>query len=389
VEAMAEIDVSRIVYFDHAATSWPKPDVVIEAMERSLVTAGGNPGRGAHTLAVAASRTILEARGAVAGLLGIAEPRNLVFTAGCTEGLNVAIKGLVRPGDRVVVSSMEHNAVARPLNLLAASGVIVDVVTADEHGCVDADAMEHAVAERETRAVICQHASNVTGAIQPVGDLADIAHDAGAVLIVDGAQATGHLRVDIGALAADIYVSSGHKGLLGPQGVGLLYLSSDVDPDELVQGGSGGSSEEPMQPRLRPDRYEAGTSNTPGIAGLGAAAHYLAEHGDALRTLEAELTAQLHEGLLGIEGLRVLGPPPGVERVPVVSVVHDRIDGDRIAFELDRNYGIAVRAGLHCAPWAHDTIGTLDTGAVRFGIGYGLTAGDVDTVLSALREICA
>ncbi|MDZ4655457.1 MAG: aminotransferase class V-fold PLP-dependent enzyme [Coriobacteriia bacterium] len=386
---MAEADALRVVYFDHAATSWPKPDAVLDAMQRAMAEAGGNPGRGAHRLAVAASRTILEARGAVAGLLGIAEPRNLVFTAGCTEGLNVAIKGLIKPGDRVVVSSMEHNAVARPLNLLAAAGVIVDMVRVDEYGRIDADVVESVVAEHETRAVICQHASNVTGSIQPVGDLADIAHDAGAVLIVDGAQATGHLRVDLGALGADVYASSGHKGLLGPQGVGVLYLSPDIDPDELVQGGSGGGSEEPMQPRLRPDRYEAGTSNTPGIGGLGAAARHLATHGTELRALERALTSRLHEGLLGIGGLRVLGPPLAEERVPVVSVVHERLDGDRIAFELDRRYGIAVRAGLHCAPWAHDTIGTLDTGAVRFSIGYGLAATDVDYVLDAMREICA
>jgi cysteine desulfurase family protein len=386
---MAEVDGSRIVYFDHAATSWPKPDTVLDAMHRAVLYAGGNPGRSAHRLAVAASRTILESRGAVAGLLGIAEPRNLIFTAGCTEGLNVAIKGLLKPGDRVVVSSMEHNAVARPLNLLAAEGLIVDMVRADELGRIDADAVERAVAECETRAVICQHASNVSGAIQPVGDLADIAHDAGAVLIVDGAQATGHLRVDLSTLGADVYASSGHKGLLGPQGVGVFYLSPDIDPDELVQGGSGGSSEEPMQPRLRPDRYEAGTSNTPGIAGLGAAARWLDAHGEELRILEQALTSQLHAGLLGIEGLRILGPPLGEERAPVLSVVHERIDGDRIAFELDRRYGIAVRAGLHCAPWAHDTLGSLDSGAVRFGVGYGLTAADVDYALRAMREICA
>lgn len=377
------------VYFDHAATSWPKPDVVFAAMQRAMIEAGGNPGRGAHRLAVAASRTILEARGAVASYLGVPESRDIVFTAGCTEALNLAIKGVLKPGDRVVVSSMEHNAVARPLNLLATTGVIVDVVRADECGRVDPDLMERAVAQAPTRAVICQHASNVTGTIQPIGDVADIAHDAGAVLIVDGAQATGHLRVDLARLDADVYAASGHKGLLGPQGVGVLYLSPQIDPEELTQGGSGGDSEEPMQPRLRPDRYEAGTNNTPGIAGLGAAVRYLAEHEEEIHSAERTLTARLHEGLLAIEGLRVLGPPLGEERVPVVSVVHERIDGDRIAFELDRRFAIAVRAGLHCAPWAHDTIGTLDTGAVRFGLGYGLTVDDVDYVLSAMREICA
>ncbi|MBN2404918.1 MAG: aminotransferase class V-fold PLP-dependent enzyme [Coriobacteriia bacterium] len=385
---MAESGAPATVYFDHAATSWPKPDAVLDAMRAAILDAGGNPGRGAHRLAVAASRTILEARGSVSKLLCVPEPRDLVFTAGCTEGLNLAIKGLLRPGDRVVVSSMEHNAVARPLNMLAAAGVIVDVVRADQYGRIDADVLERVVAQSRTRAVICQHASNVTGSIQPVGDLADIAHAAGALLIVDGAQGAGHMRVDIGALGADVYASSGHKGLLGPQGVGVLYLSPEIEPEELKQGGSGGNSEDPMQPRLRPDRYEAGTSNTPGIAGLGAAARYLAHNGTGIIRLERDLTARMYEGLLGIDGLRVLGPPPGEERAPVLSVVHERIECDRIAFELDRNYGIAVRAGLHCAPWAHESVGTLESGALRFGIGYGLTAEDVDFALAAMRAIC-
>jgi cysteine desulfurase family protein len=378
----------RVIYFDHAATSWPKPPAVPLAMAEAISEAGGNPGRGAHRLALAAARTIARSRSQCAALLGVPDERDLVFTPGCTYGLNLVLKGTLGPGDRVVVSSVEHNAVVRPLHALARSGVEVVVVRADAEGRIDPDDVERAVAEAPTRAVVCQHASNVTGAIQPVGDLADIAHAAGAVLIVDGAQGAGHLAVDLAALGADAYACSGHKGLLGPQGVGLLYLAPGFEPVELVQGGSGGSSGSPDQPTERPDRYEAGTANTPGIAGLGAAAAFLAAHGEDLRASEHALTRRLHEGLAEIPGVRVLGPLPGEERVPVVSVTSERRTPDEIAFALDRRFGIAVRAGLHCAPWAHETVGTIETGVVRFGVGYGLTEDDVDAALDAMREVC-
>lgn len=379
----------RITYFDHAATSWPKPQPVVDAVVYAMTTAGGNPGRAAHALALAASRLILQSRTDVAALLGVPDSKDLAFVPGCTFGLNLALKGLLKPGDRVVVGSTEHNSVARPLNSLAAQGVRVDVVAADEAGRIDPDSVERAVSQAPTRAVICQHASNVLGTIEPVGDLADIAHAVGALLIVDGAQAAGHLRLDLAALGADAYVASGHKGLLGPQGVGVLYLAPGVEPIELLQGGSGSDSEDPHQPKTRPDRYEAGTPNTPAVAGLGAAARYLLEHGETLRAEERRLTRMLHEGLLEIPGMRVLGPPPTEERVPVVSIVHDGLDADRIAFELDVTYKIAVRGGLHCAPWAHETAGTRQSGAVRFGIGYGVTAADIDYALASMRTVCA
>lgn len=383
------VSEKRIVYFDHAATSWPKPPEVIDAVVRAMVEAGGNPGRGAHHLALAAARTIAGARTVVASVLGVADDRNVIFTPGCTAGLNLALKGSLRPGDRVVVSSVEHNAVVRPLAVLAAAGVEVSVVRADADGLVDPDQVDAAVRERPTRAVVCQHASNVTGAIQPVGDLADIAHEHGAVLIVDGAQGGGHLPVDLSSLGADAYSCAGHKGLLGPQGIGVLYLAPGFEPTELVQGGSGGSSRGDRPPTERPDRYEAGTGNTPGAAGLGAGAALLAARGPEIRAEERRLTRRLHEGLLDVPGLRVLGPPPGAERVPVVSAVHDRLSPDELAFALDRRWGIAVRGGLHCSPGAHETVGTLECGAVRFGLGLGLTEADVDLALAAMRELCA
>ena len=379
---------ARTVYFDHAATSWPKPPEVVDAVRQALTLYGGNPGRGAYALGLATSRMIFDSRRACADLLGVAESRDLAFVSGCTEALNVALKGILKPGDRVVASAVEHNAVARPLAWLAAHGVDVVYVPADASGYVDSDTIARAVAEGPTRAVVCQHASNVTGTIQPIADIIDVAHEAGALAIVDGAQAGGHLEVDLSALGADAYAVSGHKGLLGPQGVGLLYLAPDLEVEELMQGGTGaGASEKPEQPRTRPDRYEAGTPNTPGIAGLGAAARLLSERGPELRADEQRLTRRLHEGVLEIGGYRVLGPPPDEPRVPLIAITHECVDSDQLAFGLDRRYGIAVRAGLHCAPAAHGATGTLDTGAVRFGLGWGTTDAAVDLALEALREL--
>lgn len=377
-------------YLDHGATSWPKPQPVIDAVVHALTDLGGNPGRGAYAMALDASRAIFEARGACARLLGVPEARDLLFQSGCTAGCNLMLKGSLKPGDRVVAGSMEHNAVARPLAHLQRLGVEVVVVDADATGFVDPDDVERAVRAAPTRAVVCMHASNVTGTVQLVGDMADIAHEHGALMLVDGAQASGHLEVDIAALGVDAYATSGHKGMLGPQGVGLLYLAPHIDIEAQIEGGTGGGgSESPDMPPERPERYEAGTANTPGIVGLGAAASFLAGEGAAQRQLEAALVRRLHEGVLEIPGFRVLGPPPEVPRVPVVAVVHDRVDADRVAFALDRTYGVASRAGLHCAPWAHRSIGTIECGAVRFGVGWGNTAEHVDLTLRALREIAA
>ena len=380
----------RVVYLDHGATSWPKPPEVIEAMATAMREQGANPGRGAYPMALAASRVVFESRRACADLLGVPDSRDVAFLSGCTEACNLMLKGLLSPGDRVVVSSMEHNAITRPLHVLSQQGIAVEVVTADRAGLVDALDVERAVKAAPTKAVVCQHASNVTGAIQPIADLADIAHENGALLLVDGAQGGGHLAIDLAGLDVDAYAVSGHKGLLGPQGVGLLYLRPGLDVRELCQGGTGGSSsEQDAQPQGRPERYEAGTPNTPGIAGLGAAVRLLAEHGAAWRAEEQRLFLILKEGLLAIPGVTVHGPALHEPSVPIVCITHDRIDPDRISFMLDRRAGVAVRAGLHCAPWAHRTIGTLDTGAVRFGVGHGTTEDDIRIALAALAEVLA
>jgi len=378
----------RAIYFDHAATSWPKPPVVVEAMSHALTDLGGNPGRGAHSMAIEAARAVHAARRDVAALLGVEDTKNLLFQPGCTQAMNLVLFGLLKPGDRVIACPTEHNAVARPLNVLASRGVEVVLAEADETGLVDVGAVEALIAESPTRAVVCQHAGNLTGAIQHVGDLADVAHDHGALMLVDGAQAGGHLAVDLSTLGADAWACSGHKGLLGPQGVGVLYLAPGCEPDELIfGGGGGGESEHPIGSRARPDRYEAGTPNVPGIVGLGAASRWLAAHADEQRRHESELVGRLMAGVRAMPGYRVLGPVLGEPRAPVVSIVHESAQADRLAFALDRRYGIAVRSGLHCAPWAHRTVGTLETGAVRLSVGYGLTEADVDLAIEALRAL--
>lgn len=387
---MTEPAGTRCIYLDHGATSWPKPPEVVEAVVSAMVDHGANPGRGAYGMALAASRLVFESRAALATLLGVRDARDLSLVSGCTEACNLMLKGLLAPGDRVVVSSMEHNAITRPLHMLASTGLVVEVVQADTAGVIDAGDMERAVRAAPTRAVICQHASNVTGAIQPIADIADIAHEHGALMLVDGAQGVGHLAVDLTTLDVDAYAASGHKGLLGPQGVGLLYLRPGLEVAELMQGGTGGgSSEDEAQPTGRPERYEAGTPNTPGIAGLGAAARLLTEHGDLWRAEEQLLFRELKEGLAAIPGVRIVGPALEEPSVPTLSLLADRMDPDRIAFLLDRRYGVAVRSGLHCAPWAHRTLGTIDTGTVRFGIGHGNTGDDIRAAITAVAELLA
>lgn len=374
------------VYFDHAATSWPKPPEVVESVVRALTVLGGSPGRAAHRLGLEVSREIFSARAACASLLGIARSKDLVFTRGCTESCNLMLKGVLRPGDRVVVGSMEHNSVARPLAVLAARGIEVVKVMGGTDGRIDPDAIAAAVGAAPTRAVVCQHVSNVTGTIQPIAEIARIAHEAGALMLVDGAQGAGHLEVNVEALGVDAYAVSGHKGMLGPQGVGLLYLHPELEVEGIVEGGTGGGSETAEMPTSRPDRFEAGTPNTPGILGLGAAAAYLIAHGAAQAEREQQLTRRLHKGILGLGGYRVLGPPLDTPRGPVVSVIPESSTPSELAAWLDREHNIACRAGLHCAPWAHETIGTRETGTCRFGLGYGLDESHIDALLAALGE---
>ncbi len=378
-----------MIYLDNAATSFPKPEPVIDAVIDCLRTKGANPGRGAHQAAMAASRVIFETREALAGLLNVEDSSNIIFTLNATDSLNMGIKGLLSPGDHAVTTSMEHNSVSRPLNALALDGVLVSKIKCDEQGRLNLMEMERAV-NSKTKLIVTTHASNITGTLMPLADIAEIAHKRGAVFMVDAAQTGGAFPLDVQSLGIDVLACSGHKSLLGPQGTGVLYIASHIDMEEAKQGGTGGNSEDPLQPRTRPDRYESGTPNTPGIAGLGAAIKFIQEAGiSKIRDKEESLTKQLMVGLKAIKGVTVYGPPEEETRAPIVSINIDGTGCHEVAFALDKGFDVASRSGLHCAPDAHRTIGTIGSGTVRLSAGFFNTEEEVKTALEAIGHIAA
>lgn len=378
-----------MIYFDNAATSFPKPQPVIDAVSDCLKTKGANPGRGAHQIALAASRVIFEARERLATLLGVDDSSNIVFTLNATDSLNLGIKGILKPGDHVITTSMEHNSISRPLNVLSQKGVQVGKIRCDNKGRIDPKDIEGAINSR-TKLIVTTHASNVTGTLMPLAEIAEIAHQAGIIYMVDAAQTAGAFPLNVQKLGIDMLACSGHKALLGPQGTGVLYIGPRVDLEEIRQGGTGGSSEELLQPHTRPDRYESGTPNTPGIAGLGAAVKFIEETGmDSMRKSEDALCRRLLAGLSAIKGIMLYGPKEDEPRAPVVSFNVKGAGCHEVAFALDKGFEIAARAGLHCAPDAHRTIGTLDRGTVRLSIGFFNAEEEIDETLEAVAHIAA
>ncbi|MCC3376780.1 aminotransferase class V-fold PLP-dependent enzyme [Cohnella sp. REN36] len=377
-----------IVYLDHAATSWPKPPTVLEAMERCMREAAANPGRGSHEMAVRASRVLFEGRKALARLFRIPNPNDIAFTLNTTHGLNMAIQGLLKPGDHAISTSVEHNSVRRPLEALKRRlGIEVTYVSTDERGVLDPAALREAI-RPTTKLIAATHSSNLLGTILPIGDIGEIAKKAGARLLVDAAQSAGVLDIDVNAMNVDLLAFPGHKGLLGPQGTGGLYIHPDLDLEPLLYGGTGSRSEDPDQPAVRPDRYEAGTPNTVGIAGLTAGVKFvLSETVQRIHAKELALTRQLMAGLSELPGLRILGPDSSVERTAIVSFVMEGIDPSETAFLLDRQFGIAVRSGFHCTPLGHESARTLETGAVRASAGYFTQESDIVSLIAAVREI--
>lgn len=376
-----------MVYFDNAATSFPKPREVIDAVTATLRDKGGNPGRGGHQLALAANRIVCDAREAVAEFFGIKDSSRVIFTSSATESLNLAIKGLLRPGDHVVTTSMEHNAVVRPLKAMEERGVSVTCVQAAPDGGVDPARIEAAM-RPNTKLVVTTHASNVTGTLLPIADIAAIARRHGARHLVDAAQTAGIVPIDVEGMGIDLLACPGHKGLLGPQGTGVLCIAEGISLEPLKHGGTGGYSEMEVQPDVLPERYESGTLNTPGIAGLGAGVRYLLGVGvDRVRGHEQALVGRLLDGLRRIPAVRVYGPHDPERSAGVVSINITGMDPAEVGALLDEEHGILVRTGLHCAPLAHRTIGTFPTGTVRLAPGYFNTAAEVDQVVESLGAI--
>lgn len=379
-----------MIYLNCAATSLMRPACVVEAVSRAL-TGLGSSSRGTAEGDLAAARTALTCRIALADLLGSAHAERVVFTANATQALNTAIFGLVRPGDRVVTTVTEHNSVLRPLNVLARdAGVSVEHVGLDENHALDYAALERAVTPG-TRAVVCSHASNLTGDVVDMARIASIAHAAGAALVVDVAQTVGHIPVDMGAMGIDVLCFTGHKGLMGPTGTGGLIAAPGIDVEPLLQGGTGVRSADPFQPDAWPEHLEAGTLNGHGIAGLEAAVRHLVERGvEAVAVREEGLRRRFAEGLRSIPGVTCYGAlDAAFGHTPVVALNLAGMSSSGLADELASSYGIATRAGLHCAPLMHRALGTFETGSVRFSFGQFTTEEDVDAALAALAEISA
>ncbi len=381
----------REVYLDHAATSWPKPPVVLEAIQDFFENAGGNTGRSGHRRSIASSRAVSLARERLADLLGAGSPDEVIFTKNATEGLNVAICGLAVDGGRIVTTSLEHNSVMRPLRELELRGrCSVEVVHTDGNsGEIDLDEWGERLRAGRPCLAVATHASNVTGVLLPLAAMAAIAAEAEVPLVVDASQSAGHIPLSLSAMGAAAVAMPGHKGLLGPSGTGLLYLAPGTEVEPLIRGGTGSQSELEYQPDFAPDRYESGTLNAMGIVGLGAAAEHLREAGlDRVHAHATVLGRRLRDALAGVEGVTMHGPADPGDGVGIVSVNVQGVPCATAARLLDDEWGVMTRAGLHCSPAAHRSLGTAPEGTIRISWGFDTSESDIDVAVEALRAIC-
>lgn len=378
-----------MIYFDSAATSWPKPIEVWKAMEHCIRFVGANPGRSGHSMALEAGRLVDETRELLASLFNIRNPDQIVFTLNATEALNLAIKGLLKEGDHVVTSSMEHNSVTRPLQVMKGRGVEVTKVPCAADGSIKVKDLEAAL-KPNTAAVVITHASNVTGTLMPIGEIGQLTKKKGLRLIVDAAQTAGVFDLDVSFMGIHLLAFPGHKGLYGPTGTGGLYIAEGLELTPLKEGGTGSKSEIPDQPDLMPERYESGTLNSVGIAGLAAGLKFIRREGmERIRKHEMKLTHRFLEGVKEIQGLTVYGPKDLYSRTPVVSFSLKGKPAGAVGTILDQQYKIACRAGLHCAPDAHRTLGTFEQKLVRFSFSYFNNEREIDQAILSLKKIAA
>ena len=390
------------IYLDNASTTFPKPREVADAVYQYMTGVGSNIGRGGYTSAYAAEEAVFAARQLLCDFFGGEDAKNVVFTKNVTEALNVIIRGLLQPGDHVLVSAMEHNAVMRPLQLLGreleageqapADAISFSRIPCDSEGNLELEALPKLVQKR-TKAVIMTHASNVCGTLLPIDKVGDFCKQRGLLFIVDSAQSAGVFPINMQQLHIDALAFTGHKGLLGPQGIGGFVLREHMVKRlaPFIVGGTGSLSHTESTPRFMPDKFEAGTLNLPGIMGLAAGVRWLNQRGMAsLRAHELALTEQLLTGLLDLEQqgmLRIVGRRDIVQRTSVVSIAATKQDLAVVAHRLNEEYGIATRVGLHCAPNAHKTLQTYPTGTLRFSMGWHNNEEDIVAALKALREV--
>ena len=375
-----------MIYLDNAATTLHKPPQVMDAVVRAM-TAMGNAARGAHGGALEAARTVYNTRVKLARLFGCPRPDHVIFTANSTEALNIAISGLIRPGDHVVTTDCEHNSVLRPLYRLEERGAVLDIAPADRLGRVACEDLE-ALLRPDTRAVVCTHASNLTGNVLDIARIGEMARRRGALFIVDASQTAGALPIDMEAMGVDVLCFTGHKGLMGPQGTGGLCVRPGVEIEPWKVGGSGVHSYDRRQPREYPTRLEAGTLNGHGIAGLSAALDFLQEVGvEAIEAKERALMDRFYQAVSALDGVTVYGDFSQARRSAIVALNIRDYDSAAVSDELSETYGIATRPGAHCAPRMHQALGTTDRGAVRFSFSWFNTQEEVDEAIRAIGQL--
>ncbi|OQA33545.1 MAG: putative cysteine desulfurase [Betaproteobacteria bacterium ADurb.Bin341] len=379
-----------LLYLDNAATSWPKPPVVAEAMLRFMEQVGANPGRSGHRLSIEAGRLVESARESVCSLFNAPDPLRVVFGANVTEALNLVLYGLLRPGDHVITTSMEHNAMMRPLRHLEREGVELTVLPCRADGTLDIGLLQPAI-RKNTVLIAMMHASNVAGTLLPVAEAGRIARQHGLLLLVDSAATAGAVPIDMEACAIDLLAFTGHKSLFGPTGTGGLIIGERVDPNRirpLMRGGTGSRSEYEEQPEFLPDRFESGTLNVVGLAGLNAGIDWILERG--VVALQAELrekTQALIDGLKDIPGVQVHGTHDARWQTACVSFNVEGLSSSEAGFRLDEEFGIQVRIGLHCAPAAHRTLGTFPAGSIRFAPGLFTSRAEIEQAVAAVRSL--
>ena len=380
----------RQVYFDNAATSCPKPPTVIQAINEYFNTIGVSPGRGGYRLGLEAGRKLLAAREVIADFFNCLDPAKVVFTLNITYAINFVLRGVLKKGNHVVTSSLEHNSVARPLEALKKSGIIdYTAVKADGDGFINPDKIRKAI-KTNTRLIVLNHASNVFGALQPAEEIGRIAGEHGLLYLLDTAQTAGSMPIDMQRLNVNFLAFTGHKGLFGPPGIGGLCIDMDEETilEPLILGGTGSKSHLLEQPEAFPDRLESGTPNTPGIMGLTAGIEFIQRTGlEKIRQHEMDLLKHFIAGCNDLPEIEIYGARDLSRQTPCVSLNMKNMDGGQLSFILDHVYGIMTRSGLHCAPWAHETMGTFPEGAVRFSFGWFNTLEEINYTLTALKEI--
>ena len=380
----------EMIYLDNAATSWPKPSRVKEAMVRFIEEIGANPGRSGHLLSIEAARVLYEAREALAGLFHVGDPLRIVFTLNATESLNLALKGLLKPGDHVITSSMEHNSVMRPLRTLEKKGIELTVIACSGHGRLDPLEVRRNI-RSNTRMVVLNHASNVTGTLLPIRNVGTIAREHNLLFLVDAAQTAGAVPIDFEEEGIDLLAFTGHKGLYGPQGTGGLVIGERVNEKEMIslkQGGTGSRSEFEEQPDFLPDCFESGTPNGVGIAGLLAGVQFVQDKGiDSIHQREIVLMDRLVEGLKAIPEVTLYGAGNPDDRIATLSFNIAGLSPSEGAFRLEKEFGILSRPGLHCAPAAHRTLGTFPAGTIRFALSVFNREEEIETAIEAVSHV--